>query len=88
MSTSHGTAAHYVICAMCILVVTLAKHVLLSYLKGIVPQYKAQLLLNELISSKIQSKWVQEVWAHPESRYSAQECAEVECVQNKDFVDD
>ena len=46
------------------------------------------MLLNELISSKIQIKWVQEVWKCPASRYSALEYAEVKSVQGKDFVDD
>ena len=53
MSVSRGTDVHYVIGEMYILVVTLAKHVLLAYLKGILPRYKVQLLLNEFISSKI-----------------------------------
>ena len=56
--------------------------------KGIVSRYKAYLLLNELINLKIQLKWVQEVWAHRVSWYSAQEYAEDERVQRKDFVDD
>ena len=43
---------------------------------------------NELIRSKIQLKWVQEVWAQPVSWYSAREYAEIERVQRKDFVDD
>ena len=46
------------------------------------------MLLNELISSKIQLKWVQEVRAHLVLRYSAREYVEVECVQRIDFVDD
>ena len=52
------------------------------------PLYKVKLLLNELISSKIQLKWVQEVRACPVSWYSAREYAEVERVQRKDFVED
>ena len=41
-----------------------------------------------LMSSKIQSIWVQEVWAHPILRQSAWEYVEMECMQCKDFVDD
>ena len=46
------------------------------------------MLLNELINSKIQLKWVQEVRARRVSRYSAREYVEVERVQRKDFVED
>ena len=49
--------------------------------------YKVELLLNELISSKIQLKWVQEVWARPVSQYSVREFTEIERMQCKDFVE-
>ena len=45
------------------------------------------MLFNELISSKIQLKWVQEVWARPVSRCSVREFAEIEHMQREDFVE-
>ena len=58
-----------------------------TLLKGIVSRYKAYLLLSELISSKIQLKWVQEVWARPVLRYSVREFVEIERMQREDFVE-
>ena len=43
---------------------------------------------NSFLMSSLVEKWVQEVWAHPILWYSARECAEIECLQRKDFVDD
>ena len=45
------------------------------------------MLLNKLIGSKIQLKWVQEVWVCPVSRYSPRKYTEIERVQHKDFRD-
>ena len=46
------------------------------------------MLLNELISSKIQLKWVQEVWARSVLWYGAREYAEIERVQHEDLIND
>ena len=46
-----------------------------------------KLLLNELISSKLQLKWVQDVWAHPVLRYSVREFTEIERVQREAFAE-
>ena len=45
------------------------------------------MLLNQLISSKIQLKWVQEVWACPVLRYSIREFTEIKRMQREDFVE-
>ena len=40
-----------------------------------------------LMSSLVQLKWVQEVWACPVLQYSVREFAEIEHVQHEDFVE-
>ena len=41
----------------------------------------------ELTISKIQLKWVQEVWACPVLRYRVREFVEIERMQCKDFIE-
>ena len=57
-------------------------------LKALCHDIRCNCFLISSLVTRIQSKWVQEVWARPVSLHSAQEYAEIERVQCKDYVDD